>query len=225
MTSIEKKKIVHYCLYILSILASFYAIELIRLSAPLFDKIYFGYITPMILDAIRVLLYIALITAAMKYAKKHFDSLSCIPATGYPFKRVLLLYGITLFVVFIVSASLNFRLKIVVDLGENIGAIYLYNNLANVIASLVRMGVVVLVIRYATEVFELIVRRPWAKYIPFGGLVALISIGFFELFTTADISAIHIVFLFMYLLYGEIYLLSYKYFPTTLAISIIIHLL
>lgn len=225
MSSIEKKKLIHYVLYIFAIIAIFYAIELVRLASPLFEKIYFGYITPMILDVMRIILYIILIVVAMKYAKKHFQSPCCVPSDGFPLKRVILLYGITLLVVFIVSASLSFRLKVVVDLGENIGAIYLYNNLANIITSLVRMGIVVLIIRYSTEVFELLVKKSWASYVPFGGLVSLVSIGLFELLIVPNISAIHIVFLFMHLLYGEIYLLSYKYFPTTLAISVIIHLL
>ncbi len=225
MTSIEKKEIIHYGIYVLAILVSFFAVEVVRLFSPLFKNVYFGYVTPMILDVMRILLYVAIIVFALKYANKHFKSPNCVPEGGYPLSRIFLLYGITALVVFIVSASLGFRLKVVVDLGENIGAIYLYNNLANIIASLVRMGIVTIIIRYSTELFELLVKKKWANYIPIGGLISLITIGLFELLALKDVNAINIVFLFMHLLYGEIYLLSYKHFPTTLSILVIIQLL
>lgn len=54
-------------------------------------------------------------------------------------KRIGILYGITILTIFIVTAILGFRLKLVVDLGENIGMIYLYNNLAKIVAGVVRM--------------------------------------------------------------------------------------
>ena len=123
------KLIIFLCIiFLCTILAEF-----LRFTKPLFDRIYYGYLTPMIIDVLRIIIYFLIFFLSTNYANKHFSKIEYTKIKDISTKRIGILYGITILTIFIVTAILGFRLKLVVDLGENIGMIYLYNNLAKII--------------------------------------------------------------------------------------------
>ena len=103
------------------LIAAFYLVEIVRFLKPLFDLIWFGNIVPLCTNIARIILYIGIIIAAFFVGKKYFPGVQFKQrGEEYSLKRLLLIYGITVGIVFIVTACLNFKIKIVHDLGENI---------------------------------------------------------------------------------------------------------
>lgn len=203
----------------------FLSAEIVRVTKPLFDKVYYGYLTPMILDVLRMIIYFTIFFVSSNYAKKNFDKIESTPFKEISTKRVLVLYVLTFLIIFVVTAILNFRLKVVVDLGENVGAIYLYNNIAKIGAGIVRMLLSFLIIRYVDVIFKDVLKEKIFKYVPVGGIASMLTIGLFELLITPKILFIDVLFMLMHIIYGYIYRLAYCNRGVTILIMIFIRLL
>lgn len=201
------------------------ATELLRFTKPLFNKIYYGYLTPMIIDLLRIIIYFIIFFLSTNYANKHFSKIEYTKIKDISTKRIAILYGITILTIFIVTAILGFRLKLVVDLGENIGMIYLYNNLAKILAGVVRMLISFLIIRYTEELFKDILNTKILKYLPAGGIISMLTIGLFEFIITPKKAFIDVLFMLFHILYGYIYKLSYNNKAICLTIMMFIRLL
>ena len=217
----KAKLIIFLCTIFLLMLS----VEFLRFTKPLFDKIYYGYLTPMIIDLLRIILYFIIFFTATNYAKNNFKEVEYTKIKDISTKRIALLYGMTFLIIFIVTAILKFRLKIVVDLGENIGMIYLYNNLAKIIAGVVRMLISYLLICYTEELFKDILNAKLFKYLPIGGIISMLTVGLFELIITPKKKLIDFLFLFFHILYGYVYKLSYNNKTVSLIIIMFIKLL
>lgn len=199
--------------------------EFLRFTKPLFDKIYYGYLTPMIIDLLRIIIYFIIFFLFSNYANKHFSKIEYTKIKDISTKRIAILYGITILTIFIVTAILGFRLKLVVDLGENIGMIYLYNNLAKILAGVTRMLISFLLIRYTEELFKDILNAKVLKYLPAGGIISMLTIGLFEFIITPKKAFIDVLFMLFHILYGYIYKLSYNNKAICLTIMMFIRLL
>lgn len=199
--------------------------EFLRFTKPLFDKIYYGYLTPMIIDLLRIIIYFIIFFLFSNYANKHFSKIEYTKIKDISTKRIAILYGITILTIFIVTAILGFRLKLVVDLGENIGMIYLYNNLAKILAGVTRMLISFLLIRYTEELFKDILNAKALKYLPAGGIISMLTIGLFEFIITPKKAFIDVLFMLFHILYGYIYILSYNNKAICLTIMMFIRLL
>ena len=206
------KLIIFLCIvFLCTILAEF-----LRFTKPLFDRIYYGYLTPMIIDALRIIIYFLIFFLSTNYANKHFSKIEYTKIKDMSTKRIGILYGITILTIFIVTAILGFRLKLVVDLGENIGMIYLYNNLAKIVAGVVRMLISFLIIRYTEELLKNVLSAKMLKYLP---------AGLFEFIITPKKAFIDVLFMLFHILYGYIYKLSYNNKTICLTIMMFIRLL
>lgn len=199
--------------------------EFLRFTKPLFNKIYYGYLTPMIIDLLRIIIYFIIFFLSTNYAKKNLKPVEYTKIKDISTKRIAILYGITILTIFIVTAILGFRLKLVVDLGENIGMIYLYNNLAKILAGVVRMLISFLIIRYTEELFKDILNTKILKYLPAGGIISMLTIGLFEFIITPKKAFIDVLFMLFHILYGYIYKLSYNNKAICLTIMMFIRLL
>ncbi len=199
--------------------------EFLRLTKPLFDKIYYGYLSPMIIDLLRIIFYFVIFFLATGYANKHFSKIEYKKIKDISTKRIAILYGMTILVIFIVTAILGFRLKLVVDLGENLGMIYLYNNLAKIIAGLVRMLISFTIIRYTEELFKDILNPTLFKYLPVGGIASMITIGLFDFIISPSKAFIDVLFMLFHIIYGYIYRLSYNNKAISLIIMMFIRVL
>lgn len=199
--------------------------EFLRFTKPLFDKIYYGYLTPMIIDLLRIIIYFIIFFLFSNYANKHFSKIEYTKIKDISTKRIAILYGITILTIFIVTAILGFRLKLVVDLGENIGMIYLYNNLAKILAGVTRMLISFLLIMYTEELFKDILNAKVLKYLPAGGIISMLTIGLFEFIITPKKAFIDVLFMLFHILYGYIYKLSYNNKAICLTIMMLIRLL
>lgn len=221
----NKNKMLHYGAFILIVVGLFYLTELLRFADPLFEHIYYGNLVDFFINILKGICYLTITILAMGYSKKHFKLNNIYDSKKrLPIKRVFLLYCIVIGIIFIVTASLNFKVKIVVDLGSNITGATLMKNISNIVLGIIRMALVIVVIRHSQEFFELLINKNWAKNVPFGGIVAMILIGTFVL-VISGVSLINIVLYFMYIVYGELYLLSYRYFPTSYVSAMLIQLL
>lgn len=215
------KLIIFLCIvFLCTILAEF-----LRFTKPLFDRIYYGYLTPMIIDALRIIIYFLIFFLSTNYANKHFSKIEYTKIKDMSTKRIGILYGITILTIFIVTAILGFRLKLVVDLGENIGMIYLYNNLAKIVAGVVRMLISFLIIRYTEELLKNVLSAKMLKYLPAGGIISMLTIGLFEFNITPKKAFIDVLFMLFHILYGYIYKLSYNNKTICLTIMMFIRLL
>ena len=179
----------------------------------------------MIIDALRIIIYFLIFFLSTNYANKHFSKIEYTKIKDMSTKRIGILYGITILTIFIVTAILGFRLKLVVDLGENIGMIYLYNNLAKIVAGVVRMLISFLIIRYTEELLKNVLSAKMLKYLPAGGIISMLTIGLFEFIITPKKAFIDVLFMLFHILYGYIYKLSYNNKTICLTIMMFIRLL
>ena len=179
----------------------------------------------MIIDALRIIIYFLIFFVSTNYANKHFSKIEYTKIKDMSTKRIGILYGITILTIFIVTAILGFRLKLVVDLGENIGMIYLYNNLAKIVAGVVRMLISFLIIRYTEELLKNVLSAKMLKYLPAGGIISMLTIGLFEFIITPKKAFIDVLFMLFHILYGYIYKLSYNNKTICLTIMMFIRLL
>lgn len=216
---------IHKLLFLITIFLAVISCEIFRLSKFLFNNIYYGYITPMLIDILRIIGYILITIFACKYAKKYFKEIDYIKSNDLSLKRVSILYVLTIITIFIVTAVLKFKLKLVVDLGENIGSIAVYINLTRIVANIARVPITILIIRYSDDLIYSCLDEKYTKYISFGGIVALLTIGLFEFILFSNFEFIDVLFLIFNILYGYIYRLTYKNYKLAMIICMIIRLL
>lgn len=216
---------IHKLLFLITLFLSVISCEIFRLFDFLFDNIYYGYITPLLIDILRIIAYILITVFACKYAKKNFKEIDYIKSKELSLKSVTILYLLTIITIFIVTAILKFKLKLVADLGENIGSIAVYINLTSIVCNLARIPITMLIIRYSEDLINSCIDLKYTKYISFGGIVALLTIGLFEFILFSDFEFIDVLFLIFNILYGYIYRLSYKNYKLSMIICMIIRLL
>lgn len=215
----------HKLLFVIVLFLSVVFCEIFRIFKYPLNKIYYGYLTPVFIDILRIIGYIFITIFFTKYAKKHFTNIEYKHIKDISTKRISILYILSIITIFLVTLFLNFKLKLVHDLGQNIASLTVYINIGRIVSNLARMPIIILMIRYCEDLFNSILDLKYTKYICFGGLVSLITIGLFEFILFSNFEFIDVIFLLFNLLYGYIYRLSYKNYKLSLIICMIIRLL
>lgn len=225
----QKALLIKYAIFIAVTLGAMYIVQLFRLFAPLFQRVYYGNLTTMFFYILCVLFWIPCLAVLYLQIKKH---------TGYKvfrrarkelsLKRSLIIYACAVVPIFIVSAALGFELKVVFELGKRVTGIQLGTNGVMYAYGAVKLLLGVILIELVQECMDILYRGKYAGKIPWGGIFYAVIVGLIDVIVAYATGA-QVLFAWLYvafhLLYGVIYLLSEKNFYVTYFVSLIIYIL
>lgn len=192
------------------------------LEAPLFSKVYYGNLNSTFF-AVLAALYIYLFAILFHRRMKKRFGISPFQKFREKFflKRKLALYIMTVLPIVLTAAALNFKFKIIFELGERITGMTLVGNAVGYIYAAAKIFCAIYVIFLVEDAFDnLFERKP---RLPYGGLAAMLTFGFLEMLFANSMFAWLYFALFLY--FGVIYLASGKAFAVTYAISMILYVL
>lgn len=219
----DKGCIKYFCLAGV-ILLCLYSNALAQVFVPLFDNIYYGNLVNMFVGITSAVVWgVEAIIIAIICKKFNINIFTDKEQKDkeLPTWQVILLFVLTILPMFIISACLNFKLKIVYALGVKVTSMTLIGNVAELIAYATRMVLMVMFIACIQKGFEMIFKT---KYIiPYGAIFAFLTFGLIDFFVLGvDLRAFYLI---VSLLYGVIYLVANKKFAVTWVLCYLIYLL
>ena len=224
MTFVKDKSCIKYFVLACVVLLCLYTSAFAKLFNPIFDNIYYGNLTKMFEALVSAAIWgieIGLIAFCCK--KFNIQIFTAKEKKGKEFQiwQVILLFIITLIPMVVISAVLNWNVKIVYALGERVTSMTLLCNVAEILAYAIRMILMVMFIASVQRGFETIFKT---KYIiPYGAIFAFLTFGLIDFFMlSVDLSAFYLI---VSLIYGIIYLVADKRFLTTWFLCYLIYLL
>ena len=132
-----------------------------------------------------------------------------------------MLFVLTILPMLIISACINWKVKIVYALGIRVTTVGLACNVCEILSYAVRMILMVMFIASIQKGFECIFKT---KYIiPYGAIFAFLTFGLIDFFALGmDLRAFYLI---VSLLYGVIYLVADRRFSITWVLCYLIYLL
>ncbi|MGM9553636.1 MAG: hypothetical protein ACI3V2_04970 [Faecousia sp.] len=205
------------------LLLGVYFSELFRLlKKPLFSKVYYGNLNTTFFAlsaAAYIFLFILVLHRQIKKRlhvspfQKHPEPLSL--------SRKGILYLLTVLPILLTAAMLNFRFKLIYELGERITGMSLLGNAVSYFlaaAKLFSAVYLIFLIEHGCDI--LFSSRP---PVPLGGAAALLTFGVLELVFTG--SAFGVLYALLFLYDGILYLISGRRFGITFALALILYIL
>lgn len=224
MTIVKDKNCIKYFALASIVLLCLYSNGLADLFIPIFDNIYYGNLVDMFVAIVSAIIWgleIGLIVFACK--KLNIQIFTPKDKKGKEMQtwQVILLFVLTILPMLIISACINWKVKIVYALGVKVTTVGLACNVCEILAYAVRMVLMIMFIASVQKGFECIFKT---KYIiPYGAILAFLTFGLIDFFVLAmDLRAFYLI---ASLLYGIIYLVADKRFRTTWILSYLIYLL
>lgn len=224
MTIVKDKSCIKYFVLAGVILLCLYSNVLANVFIPIFDDIYYGNLVDMFVAIVSAIIWgveVGLIIFACK--KFGIEVFTAKEKKGKEMQtwQVILLFVLTLLPMIIISACINWKVKIVYALGVRVTTVGLACNVCEILAYAVRMILMVMFISCIQKGFELIFKT---KYIiPYGAIFAFLTFGLIDFFVLSmDLRAFYLV---VSLLYGIIYLVADKRFLPTWVLCYLIYLL
>lgn len=224
MTFVKDKGCIKYFVLACVVLLCLYTSAFAKVFNPIFDDIYYGNLTKMFEAVVSAVIWgveVGLIAFCCK--KFNINIFTDKEKKGKELRtwRVILLFVLTLIPMIAISATLNWKVKIVHALGERVTVMTLLCNVAEILAYAVRMILMVMFIASVQKGFETIFKT---KYIiPYGAILAFLTFGLIDFFVLAV--DLRVFYLMVSLLYGIIYLVADKRFSTTWVLCYLIYLL
>lgn len=224
MTIVKDKKCVKYFALAGVILLCLYSNVFAKAFNPIFDDIYYGNLVKMFEAIVSAIIWGIevglLIFACKKFGIELFASKE---SKGKELQtwRVILLFVLTILPMLIISACINWKVKIVYALGIRVTTVGLACNVCEILSYAVRMVLMVMFIASIQKGFECIFKT---KYIiPYGAIFAFLTFGLIDFFALGmDLRAFYLI---VSLLYGVIYLVADRKFSITWVLCYLIYLL
>jgi len=224
MTIIKDKGCIKYFCLAGIILLCLYSNALADLFIPIFDNIYYGNLVDMFVAIVSAIIWgleiLAIVLVSKKIGIKLFTAKD---KKGKELQtwQVILLFVLTILPMLIVSACINWKVKIVYALGVKVTTVGLACNVCEILAYAVRMVLMLMFIVSVQKGFEMIFKT---KYIiPYGAILALLTFGIIDFFVLA--MDLRVFYLIASLLYGVIYLVADRKFGITWVLCYLIYLL
>ena len=221
------RECIKYFIAALIILICIYSNKIADLFIPIFDNVYYGNLTDMfvaIASAIIWGLEILVIGLVARRFKVYLYKDPNADKSEMELWRVVVLFVITILPMIIVSACINWKVKIVYALGVRVTTVGLVCNAAAILSYAVRMILMVMFIRCVQEGLDKLFEYKNPNLaIPFGAIFALLTFGIIDFFVLGmDLRAFYLVASFVY---GLIYLISRRKFGVTYILCYLIYLL
>lgn len=202
-----------------------YTSKLSNLFLPLFSKVYYGNLNGMFLTVATIIIWSFELVAVYFLAKNKFN-IYLFNKKGKDVEKpsllnILITFLLTFIPILIISAMLDWNLKIVDDFGQKIESIKVTSVVSQYAQFLLKILWTTTIISLVQEGMErLIVTK---IRIPWGGIVLMLTFGIIEVFVFDG--KFKLMYLLFNLIFGLIYLLTNKNFTKTYWISYILYIL
>lgn len=226
----EKRLAALYLIFAAAIVFCVYIVQFLHfMEKPLFSRIYYGNLPKLMYNACSIVVWVPMLVGIHLLLKKYTGRKAFHRSKHeISLKRILLLYACTLVPIFIVSAALGFKLKIVYELGSRITGVQAWSNASAYLYGGVKLLFFVIFIELVQETGELLYQGKYTSFIPWGGIAAMLIFGFGDVIV-AYASGAGILFAWLYLafdlVYGVIFLVSNRSYYVTFILSLIIFIL
>ena len=199
--------------------------NIVLLFEPLYENVYYGTLTKLYNDILKLIFWIVSSVILSKVSKKvlGFNPLRS-PVESrkeeLPIKNVILLTLIAASCIALVSYNVGWQVKILADLGERYTGLQLELALGEWASVVGKMFVVIMMLNFFQEGME---KSYPTKFIPWGGILLFFTFGLYELI--AGSTTMPLVYLGFTLVYGIIHLLTHKNFFKSIFLIYFIYLL
>lgn len=206
--------------YAVVALAYFAAILLSNLSLvfkPLYKRVYYGQANGHFRYGLGIILIIIFVLLINFILIKKLNITYKKDKTPLSLKRTSIIYAITIVMVFIISAIIGFEIKPLHDIGNNTTAFKIGVFATKTGYYTVCLYIAVLMIenfQYALDNTIKFKNKNINKYLPYGGLATMLTYGIYSLCLGVG-GSLSVLYFFMILLYGEIYLLCNRHILST----------
>lgn len=228
----DKSSIKYWILAIVCILC-IYSSQISSLFEPIFDNVYYGNLVKLFTSLTNLFIWgieFLIIFFVCKKLKidlfgnqKHKERIASGEADELPIWRVCVLFIATILPMIIISAYLNFTLKLVYLLGMRVTSVGLACNATEIVSNLMRIMFMVLIIRCVQEAMEINFKFNTKIVIPWGAIFLFLTVGVIDFFIfPIELKVFYFVCTFWY---GIIYLLTDKKFLPTYILCYLIWLL
>ena len=221
---VKDKSCIKYFIMAGIILLCLYSNALADLFTPIFDDIYYGNLVKMFVAIVSAVIWGVEILAIILVCKKlKINLFTPHENRGKELKlwKVILLFALTVVPMLVISACINWKVKIVYALGVRVTTVGLACNACEILSYAVRLVLMVMFISCIQQGFELVFKTK--LIIPYGAIIALLTFGIIDFFVLAV--DLRLFYLIATLLYGVIYLVCDRKFALTWVLSYLIYLL
>jgi len=224
----DKLSLKYYLISLICVLCV-YSSFFIKLFSPLFDKIYYGNITQVLINSFTLVLwgieFIILFFVCKKLNINIFTSEEN-KKKELPIFRLVILFIFAIIPMLAVSIYLDFTIKIVYELGVKVTVWGFVQNAINMVAWVLRIAFITIFINSVHLSFEKNIKftnEKLNKYFPYGAIFCFLIFGLLDFFLLG--TNLRAFYLIATLLYGIVYLLADRRFSSTFVISYLIWLL
>ncbi|MDE7431738.1 MAG: hypothetical protein K2N34_07485 [Lachnospiraceae bacterium] len=205
----KNEKYLNLALYLISFLAIILTPLAARLISPLFDWAGYGAMRGFFDELFTSLLWIAEIIILVIFYRVRFKYKIIfndkVKGQILPLKRIFIISGIVAACILVISAQIGFQVKPFYDLGEKFNGYQFLNNIGIFLRNMVKCVWIVIMIKAAVEFFEQIPRIGTIKYF-YVGLAMILTVGVYDI--VMKMNNLPVTYLFLYLIYEIIYLLT-----------------
>lgn len=224
----DKSSIKYYLLALICVLCV-YSCKISELFVPIFNNVYYGNLVKMFVALSNLLIwgieFLVMFFVCKKLGIKIFTKEE-LKGKELPLWRLILLFVLVLLPIFIISAYLHFKVKIVYQLGIRVTSVGLACNACEILSWAMRMVFMVLFIHFVHLGIEknIQIKNEYvSKYFPWGAILSFLVFGLIDFFAfPVDLNWFYLIATFWY---GVIYLVAGRKFSSTYILSYIIWLL
>ena len=214
--NLDKNIYLNLMVFIIGIVAILFTPFIARIFSPIFNWIGYGSLLVFWDEVfISVFWFIEIVILKLVYQKKYNKNvISNLEAKGQelPIKRVFLITGIVVACIIIISAQIGFQVKPFYDLGKKFNGYELLVNCGVFLVNIIKCMWITIMLKAVQDVFEGIAGKG-KLFIPFAGLVLLLTVGIYDILIGAY--NLPVTYLILYVVYGLIYLLTDRHMVKT----------
>ncbi|MBQ3664607.1 MAG: hypothetical protein II919_00695 [Lachnospiraceae bacterium] len=182
---------------------------LARPTAPLFDWVGYGAMRNFFYELFTGIYWvIEIILMAVFYKKKLKKTILSNPETKgqeLPYKRIAVISVVVAVCILVISAQIRFNVKPFYDLGEKFNGYELMNHIGIFIRNIVKCVWIVIMAKAMQSFFEQIGTGK-INQLPYAGFVLMMTLGIYDFIIGAN--SLAVTYLFLYVIYGWLYLLT-----------------
>ena len=227
MSFVKDKSSIKYYILALVCVVCVYSSQISKLFIPVFDNIYYGNLVDMFVALTSMIIWLIEFLVIFFVCKKlgiHIFTDKEKRKQELPLWRVIVLFIAVLIPIFIISAYLNFKVKLVYSLGIRVTSVGLACNACEILATVFKILLIIMFIHFIHLALDKNFKCKNEKIqICWGAIFSFLIFGLIDFFCfPVDLNWFYLISSFWY---GIVYLLANRKFSTTFILSYIIWLL
>lgn len=196
-----------------------------RLIAPLFDWACYGALRQFFEEIFTAALWVVeIVLLAVFYYKKWDQRILSNPEVKgkeLPVKRIVVISFVTALCILVISAQIRFQVKPFYDLGEKFNGYELLGHVGIYVKNIIKCVWIVILLKAGQHLIEQCFVK--ADYrIPYAGFLLVMTVGVYDMIVGANTLAL--TYLFLYAIYGWLYLLTDRSMSKTYLLVMFLYL-